>query len=92
MQEDLLQQWTMAVAAQAAEGNETRGLLCGGPNGHGSTSGRTHNPPPPPNLLLTKTEYVVGEWDLKEAIKRGREMGGWWLGWVHTHPTHGARC
>ena len=23
-----------------------------------------------------------------EAIKWGRGMGGWWLGWIHTHPNH----
>ena len=40
-------------------------------------------PPPPPRM-----ECVGGEWEPVEAVQWGRGMGGWWLGWIHTHPNH----
>ena len=42
----------------------------------------------PPHERQAKTECVVGERDLQGAIQWGRDMGGCWLGWVHTHPNH----
>ena len=42
----------------------------------------------PLHELHTRMECVVGEWELEEAMKLGRGMGGWWLGWIHTYPNH----
>ena len=85
MHEDLLRHWTTAVTGQASEGNETMGLLWGDKI---ATRVKVEGLIIPLHERQTRTEYVVGELELEEAIKWGRDMGGWWLGWVHTHPNH----
>ena len=85
MHEDLLRQWTMAVTARAAQRNETMGLLW---EDKTATGVKVEGLTIPPHEQQAKTECVVGECELQGAIRWGRAMGGWSLGWVHTHPNH----
>ena len=86
MQEDIIRQWTMADTAQAAQGNETMGLLW---RDKTATGIRVEGLIIPPHERQAKTECVVRERETyRGAIQRGKDMGGCWLEWVHTYPNH----
>ena len=68
MQEDLLCQWTMAVTAQATQGNETMGLLWGDKT---TTEVRVEGLIIPPHERQAKTECMV----VGKIGVRGRREG-----------------